>query len=421
VTRRRLVAAGLGSLALAGGAALVTSPASAATTDSQTWSTPGSYDFVVPAGVTWVTIEAKGAGGGAAGGLTDPDALGGNGGEIEGEFATTPGETLKVFVGERGRNGDDDGAGGLNGGGDGGQTSCAQISWGGGGGGASDVRQGGATLADRIVVAGGGGGGGSADGIAGAYGGGGGGANPTDGADNGNGTATVAGGDAPVGANGGVRGTGGSDPNEIAGADGTLGSGGAGAGTTMCGGGGGGGGGYYGGGGGAASGGGVGSGPVAMGAAGGGGSSFWLQPGNTLSSIVDGVNSGDGEVTISWIVPPSTTTSPTTTTVPPTSEPEFECPSPVPALRVFPNVFSVKVAAFMIDHCGSTARGTTAAGQPVVVLDPPVGSTCPSWQAMQVYRTELHLKLAKHLLDNCRYSVKAIGGNVYVVPSGYPA
>lgn len=98
--------------------------------------------YVVPAGVTSVTIETWGAQGGANwvnnvnyGGYTKAD------------FAVTPGETLYIYVGQQ-PNGI---TGGFNGGGNG--EGAGQ-----GGGGATDVRQGGTTLNDRIIVAGGAGG-----------------------------------------------------------------------------------------------------------------------------------------------------------------------------------------------------------------------------------------------------------------------
>lgn len=100
--------------------------------------------FVVPAGVTSVTIEAWGA----QGGMSDPvtDNLGGY---ATGELAVSPGDVLNIYVG-----GQPSGEpGGFNGGG-------AGDSLGAGGGGASDVRTAGNTLNDRVIVAGGGGGGG---------------------------------------------------------------------------------------------------------------------------------------------------------------------------------------------------------------------------------------------------------------------
>lgn len=106
--------------------------------------------FVVPSGVTKVTIEAWGAQGGNADG---GQALGGAGGYSEGTVAVVPHATLDVTVG-----GQPTGTiGGFNGGGATGAPQSAYST--GAGGGATDVRLGGHTLAHRIVVAGGGGGG----------------------------------------------------------------------------------------------------------------------------------------------------------------------------------------------------------------------------------------------------------------------
>ena len=129
-------------------------------TGTQTFSFTGAQQtFVVPAGVTSVTIEAWGAEGGTGYGTVPPIA-GGRGGYVVATIAVTPGETLFVYVGGQGQAGADaaGGVGSFNGGGDGG--SSWGFYGGGGGGGASDVRPGGNALAARAVVAGGGGGGG---------------------------------------------------------------------------------------------------------------------------------------------------------------------------------------------------------------------------------------------------------------------
>jgi hypothetical protein len=101
--------------------------------------------FVVPAGITRVTIEAWGAQGRDGFGF----GSGGTGGHARGTFVVTPGSTLSVRVGGRPASI----YRGFNGGGMGG--------YGGAGGGASDVRIGGDGLAARAIVAGGGGGSGS--------------------------------------------------------------------------------------------------------------------------------------------------------------------------------------------------------------------------------------------------------------------
>ena len=63
--------------------------------------------FTVPAGITSVQIDASGAQGGLGGGGS------GNGGaRMIGTFTVTPGQVLKVLVGQRGTNGANDGSGG---------------------------------------------------------------------------------------------------------------------------------------------------------------------------------------------------------------------------------------------------------------------------------------------------------------------
>jgi hypothetical protein len=195
-----------------------------------------TQEFVVPGDVTMVHVELHGGWGGSYVGAT----TGGVGGEVEGDLAVTPGETLYVEVGYHGADVALNATpGGYNGGGAGG--SCGSDVpgnfHGASGGGATDIRTipsgmpG--SLESRLVVAGGGGGAGdTADGgsagqlnAIGPHGGSGG--NPMA---------------------GGAGGTG-----DVNGAGGALGFGGAGA-TTVSACGAGGGGGYYGGGGGGASG-----------------------------------------------------------------------------------------------------------------------------------------------------------------------
>ncbi|HYF45630.1 MAG TPA: glycine-rich protein, partial [Acidimicrobiales bacterium] len=135
--------------------------------------TGASEDFVVPADVCEVTIEAFGAQGGPGNAGEEP----GLGGSATASIAVTPGETLVVTVGGQGAPGQPEetveaasdadvegaspegggglgGAGGFNGGGDGG-GNAENEDGGGGGGGASDVRQGGDGLEHRVVVGGG--------------------------------------------------------------------------------------------------------------------------------------------------------------------------------------------------------------------------------------------------------------------------
>jgi hypothetical protein len=268
-------------------------------TGSMTFSFTGAMQtFVVPAGVTQVTIEAFGAQGGAGSNGTSMDpGAGGNGGAVTATIAVAPGDTLSVLVGGRGGDGTDLGGGtsGWNGGGPGG-TGPGYVAFGvnlggGGGGGASDVRHGGGDEAHRVIVAGGGGGGGTG-GLGGADGGGNGGL--------GGGLVGVAGaeggGPPGLGGAGGTQtagGAGGASSSGADGGDGDLATGGDGGEDV---GGGGGGAGYFGGGGG----GDFAIFPnLALGGGGGGGSSFAI-PAATGVVHQQGVRSGHGLVIISW-------------------------------------------------------------------------------------------------------------------------
>jgi hypothetical protein len=95
--------------------------------------------YVVPAGVFAVEIEATGAGGSA--GPATSSKPPGAGGRVTGTLAVSPGQTLYVYVGGQSR---------WNGGGRGQSGSH--------GGDASDVRVGGTELSHRVIVGGGGGG-----------------------------------------------------------------------------------------------------------------------------------------------------------------------------------------------------------------------------------------------------------------------
>jgi hypothetical protein len=264
---------------LAGTAVVATLPADVgAAPQTQTWTTPGTSTWVVPDGVTEIEAVVSGAAGG------DSETLGGKGGGVQATIPVTPGETLTISVGGRG---DDEelflaagGAGGAGGGGAGGSSPGRS---GGGGGGASDIRQGGSALSDRVVVAGGGGGaGGDCDGDGGV----GGGQTPTAGSG-------AVGGQPGTASAGGAAGT-------VAATAGVAGLGGTGANAGSANAGGGGGGGWYGGGGGGAG-------------SGGGGGSSYVTPSATDVVFADGARSGDGAVTISWVVNPTTTTAPATT------------------------------------------------------------------------------------------------------------
>lgn len=106
--------------------------------------TGAEQTWVVPAGVTSITVEAYGAQGGS-----NSASNVNYGGYVEADIAVVPGSTIYIYVGEQPTGL----AGGFNGGG-------AGDTGGAGGGGASDIRIGGNTLNDRVVVAGGAGGGG---------------------------------------------------------------------------------------------------------------------------------------------------------------------------------------------------------------------------------------------------------------------
>jgi hypothetical protein len=258
--------------------------------------------FVVPSGVTTITVDAIGA---AGAGYSYPKICYGpcfgRGGRIKGDIQVKPGEMLYVRVGGRGLGGDSSGigAGGFNGGGDGGNGGY----WGGrGGGGASDVREGGDQLVDRIVVAAGGAGQGTG---AGSYYGEGGDGGGTVGA---NGSGYNVGGLGGSQTAGGVGGEGnqgsGGAPGQP-GANGALGLGGDGGvggqgGSYGHGGGGGaGGGGYYGGGGGGGGAGVYGSAQVGNGGAGG---SSYIEPNATHVKSWQGWTPAvsDGRVVFTW-------------------------------------------------------------------------------------------------------------------------
>ncbi len=256
--------------------------------------TGGQQIFTVHACVSSITIAAYGAQGGGV------YNNGGLGGSANGTLQVTPGQLLNVFVG---------GQNGYNGGGNGGGM----------GGGMSDVRIGGTSTGNWVIVAGGGGGGGNNGGgyvntVTGTGGGGGGCANGAGGGGGGyatNGSAGVGGagtcsnGGTAGYSNGGWAGGGGgggltsggsggaSGGYGAAGGDGSQGQGGDAASGCGCGVGntGGGGGGYYGGGGASAG--------CCAGGSGGGGSS-WASSAMTNLSFFGGVQSGNGQVVITW-------------------------------------------------------------------------------------------------------------------------
>tara|TARA_R110002074_G_scaffold129577_1_gene270790 strand:+ start:4773 stop:12011 length:7239 start_codon:yes stop_codon:yes gene_type:complete len=270
----------------------------------ETFSFTGTTDsFVVPAGVTSITIESQGAQGGFNGGL---------GASISGTFAVTPGETFNLMVG--GEGGSRTNNGGVGGGGGGSfvwNTSgpTLLIAAGGGGGGAGNGNSvpgpGSATNVPTDSTNGSGNGAGGAGGNGGAGGalvaaatceaGAGGGAGWfSNGADGASPNAPLSGG----GVNPLAGGAGGNEgPNctfpPTGSAVGGFGGGGGGGGVSGAGGGGG---GYNGGGGGNSW---AGSIPPGWGAGGGGGSfNAGTSPTNT-----GGVRAGDGQIVISYTLP----------------------------------------------------------------------------------------------------------------------
>lgn len=251
---------------------------------TKTFDSAGSYSWVVPDGVTTIDIEALGGQGGGGSGSQGNKS---GGGRATGTLVVTPGETLDIYVGGAGSFFK---SGGFNGGGTGGEgTADSGTRYGGGGGGATDVRQGGALLADRKIVAGGSGGAGGAwNGETGGKSGTGGG---TSGGDGGNGSTGTPGGD------GGTQ-TGGGAGND----DGVLLEGGSNGDTIYNVAGGGGGGGYYGGG----------SGYHGGDAAGAGAGGSGYIGGVSSGSLENNYSfaSGDGEVTLIYILPSPTVISP---------------------------------------------------------------------------------------------------------------
>jgi hypothetical protein len=322
-----VTAVGFTSLLLVGAAGAIPSPScatdSTGTTTCTFAETGASQSWSVPSGVSSLIVELRGAAGGAGAGASfSPQAAGGKGALVEATLAVLPGETFQINVGGHGSpGGQGDEGGGFNGGGYGGgnQTGdAAKVA--GGGGGASDLRSGSYELGDRLLVAGGGGGGGgngAVNGPPGTHSPGVGGAGGASGSDGSSGTGVVlstgsssAGGPglAGSGTGGGDGGSGGvgfgSDSNGKDGGVGGLGVGGNGGGGNSEGGhGGGGGGGYYGGGAGGSGGRSEFSTILGSGGSGGGGGSSYTTGAATNVNVTDGIQSGNGQVTITYTSP----------------------------------------------------------------------------------------------------------------------
>jgi hypothetical protein len=178
--------------------------------NGQVFTSQGSGTFVVPDGVTSLTVKLWGGGGGGGGGGSNAaGGTGGGGGYTTATISVTPGETLDVYVG---------------GGGGGGTGSSSNSGFGGGGGGSSTLYRSSTPLA--IAAGGGGGGGGdsTANQTGGAGGAGGGNSGVAGGAAGGSGTANN-GGNGGTQSAGGTLGSGGTNPG-VAGSSLTGGNGG---------------------------------------------------------------------------------------------------------------------------------------------------------------------------------------------------
>lgn len=117
--------------------------------------------IVIPEGVSEIRIFAVGASGGSGNGFGILLNNGGEGGTAVSNVSVSPGESLDVFVGVRGMDGElpDGGIGGCSAPGfEGGTAASGKAGGGGGGGGASGVIR---VRGDEILVIAGGGGGGS--------------------------------------------------------------------------------------------------------------------------------------------------------------------------------------------------------------------------------------------------------------------
>ncbi len=284
--------------------------------------TGGMQTFTVPPGIMSINIECYGGQGATA--ISAAPGTGGLGAYVVGTMAVTPGQVLNIFVGGQGSIAN----GGYNGGGVGGTDA-------GGGGGASDVRAGGTALVDRVIVSGGGGGGGvSSDGCPAVFNGGNGGA--------GGGLAGANGMMSPTGGGGfgGSVGTGGAPGigcSNFLGMPGTVSNGGEGQAigcSNFPSGGGGGGGFVAGGGGGGGSLGTTGCSGNEKGGGGGGagGSSFTGTMTNV--TLTQGVNVGNGSVTITWTGSPTSCVSSTRT-------PVLVAVNPIPVVTATPTTSTV--------------------------------------------------------------------------------
>ena len=267
---------------------------SAGTTCTITFTYSGDYySWTVPAGVTSITVDAYGAQGGKSNYVSPGTHVPGNGGRVQATLTSTPGESLAVYVGGQGSTATTTTnveSAGWNGGGKGGFGNGGGF-YGAGGGGATDIRTTVGSLASRILVAGGGGGA-ACNGCNNSNDNGGPGGGLTGGAGitAAYGSVVAGGGTQSAGGNGNTYGSWG--PSQA----GSLGMGGnAQASDSNINGGGGGGGGYYGGGGGSW--------------VGGGGGSSYTSPSRASSvTHTQGVKTGNGSVSITYLNSPIPTT-----------------------------------------------------------------------------------------------------------------
>lgn len=260
--------------------------------NGQIFSSQGAGTYVVPSGVTSLTVKMwGGGGGGGGGGSAAAGGAGGAGGYVTATYTVTPGETLNLYVGGAGTGGTRNTGGG--GGGGGGYSSLYRnttplaIAAGGAGGG------GGRNSAGNTGGAGGAGGGtsGVAGGASGVAGGGGAGTPSAGGSAGSGGNNTATAGSSLTGGPGADGRT--NQGNDGGANNGGLATGGGGGAvtTTSRAGGGGGGAGYFGGGGGSSS-------TTSSGAGGGGGGSSYTDAGatsvtNTAGSGTTPANSAD--------------------------------------------------------------------------------------------------------------------------------
>lgn len=256
-------------------------------TGGTSFTSSGNTNYVVPAGVTEITVKLWGGGGGGSGsGWTALGGDGGGGGYASSVLSVTPGETLTVSVGGGGAGGNSNG-------------SANGQGRGGAGGGYSSILR---STTHLIIAPGGGGGGGGNREVAGSNGGAGGGATgiagSANGATTGGGGGTSSAGGAAGGGNGGAGTslTGGAGGGEASGGGGgpagSFNGGGKGGSVynffgTATAGGGGGGGGYYGGGGGGN------NSTSARGGSGGGGGSSYLTGASQTTTAGSGATPGN--------------------------------------------------------------------------------------------------------------------------------